>query len=240
MATTGLQVLGVLLAVLGWVGEALVTAAPFWRVSAFVGGELVVAEAQWEGLWMSCLVRPGSGHTQCKSFDSGLALPAGTQLRRGLALLALLMGVLALGLSVLGMKCTRCLGDDGGQVDIGVRESKARLARAGGALFAAAAAVFLVPVCWTAYAVVRDFYDPAVAPPLKRELGPALYLGWGVALLMLVGGALINAGSAPPTGGGAGGRGGTSGGVAAAGAYGGGKSNPQPTPPEGKKEKAYV
>ncbi|KAG5278122.1 hypothetical protein AALO_G00095430 [Alosa alosa] len=240
MATTGLQVLGVLLAVTGWVGQALVTAAPFWRVSAFVGGELVVAEAQWEGLWMSCLVRPGSGHTQCKSFDSGLALPAGTQARRVLALLALLLGVLALGLSVLGMKCTRCLGD-GGDVDIGVRETKARLARVGGALFAAAAVVFLVPVCWTAYAVVRDFYDPAVAPPLKRELGPALYLGWGVALLTLVGGALINAGSAPPTGGGVGGggRGGTSGGVAAA-AYGGGKGNPQPTPPEGKKEKAYV
>lgn len=232
MATTGLQVLGTLLAVAGWVGAALVTAAPFWRVSAFVGGELVVAEAQWEGLWMTCLARPGSGHTQCKSFDSGLALPPGTQLRRGMAILSLLLGVVALGLAVLGLKCTNCLGDGAS-----AQETKARLARTGGALFAAAAVVFLVPVCWTAYSVVRDFYDPAVAAPLKRELGPALYLGWGVALLMLLGGALINAGSATPNGGGGGGR---RGGAVSAVVYGGGKGNPQPTPPEGKKEKAYV
>ncbi|XP_063060766.1 claudin-9 [Engraulis encrasicolus] len=194
MASTGLQVLGLLLSVAGWVGAALVTAAPFWRVSAFVGGELVVAEAQWEGLWMSCLARPGSGHTQCKTYDSGLALPPGTQLRRGLAILALLLGVLGIGLAVLGLKCTRCL-------SAAPASHKARLARAGGLAFVAAAVAFLVPVCWTAYVVIRDFYDPAVAPPLKRELGPALYLGWGMALLMLVGGTLLNAGSVSPSSG---------------------------------------
>ncbi|XP_031417921.1 claudin-9-like [Clupea harengus] len=208
MATTGLQVLGVLLAVAGWVGGALVTAAPFWRVSAFVGGELVVAEAQWEGLWMSCLVRSSTGHTQCKTFDSGLALAPGTQARRALAIVALLLGLRGLGLAVL---CTHCLG--------GAHDAKARLARAGGLVFVAVALTFLVPVSWTAHMVVRDFYDPAVA-------------------VMLVGGALINAGSAPPPeGGGGGGGGGRS---SVAGAFGGGKGNPQPTPPAGKKEKAYV
>ena len=233
MATTGLQVLGVLLAVAGWVGGALVTAAPFWRVSAFVGGELVVVEAQWEGLWMSCLVRSSTGHTQCKTFDSGLALAPGTQARRALAIVALLLGLLGLGLAVLGLKCTHCLG--------AAHDAKARLARAGGLVFVAAALTFLVPVSWTAHMVVRDFYDPAVAAPLKRELGPALYLGWFVALLMLVGGALINAGSAPPPEGGGGGGGGGGGKRASvAGAFGGGKGNPQPTPPAGKKEKAYV
>lgn len=227
MATTGLQVLGLLLAVAGWVGAALVTAAPFWRVSAFVGGELVVAEAQWEGLWMSCLARPGSGHTQCKTYDSGLALPPGTQLRRALAILALLLGVIALALTVLGLKCTRCLSD-------AAPSMKARLARTGGVLFVVAAIIFLAPVCWTAYDVVRDFYDPAVARPLKRELGPALYLGWGVALLMLVGGAIINIGSTQTM---------IRGGVTTAttaGGITGGKNNPQPTPPESKKERVYV
>lgn len=44
MASTGLQLLGMLLAVLGWVGGALVCAAPQWRVSAFVGGEIIVSQ----------------------------------------------------------------------------------------------------------------------------------------------------------------------------------------------------
>ena len=90
-------------------------------------------------------------------------------------------------------EATHCLGDAPH-----IQASKARLGWAAGALFVLAGLVYLVPVCWTAYSVVRDFYDPGVAAALKRELGPALYLGWGAGVLLLVGGALLSAGSAPP------------------------------------------
>ncbi|KAM4604422.1 claudin-4-like [Polymixia lowei] len=208
MASTGLQLLGLLLAVLGWVGGALVCAAPLWRVSAFVGGELVIAQVLWEGLWMNCLSQT-TGQIQCKTYDSTLALPASAQAARGLTVLSLLLCLLAIILAVAGAKCTHCMGD-GNQI------AKARLAKIAGVLFLVAGLLYLIPICWTASAIIKDFYNPNVAAPLKRELGPALYLGWGASVLLLVGGALTHAGSSPP-------------GERALPIFGGvGKGNPQP------------
>lgn len=192
MPSTGLQLLGLVLAVLGWVCGALVCAAPLWRVSAFVGGELVIAQVLWEGLWMNCLSQT-TGHIQCKSYDSTLALPKSAQAARGLTVLSLLLCLLALMLGVTGAKCTHCMGN-------GNQASKARLARIAGVLFLVAGLAYLIPICWTAYAIIKDFYDPNVAAPLKRELGPALYLGWGTSVLLLLGGALLHVGSSPAGG----------------------------------------
>ncbi|KTF93656.1 hypothetical protein cypCar_00029961 [Cyprinus carpio] len=188
MANTGLQVMGLVLGVAGWAFGILVCAAPWWRVSAFVGDELVVSQVLWEGLWMTCLSQ--WGRLQCKVYDSGLALSSSAQMCRALCVLSLLLCLLALPLSVTGLKCTRCLGD--------AHETKARLVRVGALLFVAAAFFFFLPVCWTAYVIIRDFHDPNVAAPLKRELGSALYLGWGVTVLILVGGALLYLGSTSP------------------------------------------
>ncbi|KAM8878363.1 claudin-4-like isoform 1-T2 [Spinachia spinachia] len=190
MASTGLQLLGLVLAVLGWACGALVCAAPLWRVSAFVGGELVIAQVQWEGLWMNCLSQT-TGQIQCKTYDSTLALPKSAQAARGLTVLSLLLCLLALMLGVAGAKCTHCMGDAN-------QASKARLARIAGLLFVVSGLAYLIPICWTAHAVIRDFYNPTVAAPLKRELGPALYLGWLASVLLLAGGSLLHVGSTPP------------------------------------------
>ncbi|XP_038127697.1 claudin-4 [Cyprinodon tularosa] len=192
MASMGLQVLGLVLALLGWVCGALVCAAPLWRISAFVGGELVIAQVLWEGLWMNCLSQT-TGHIQCKTYDSTLALPKSAQAARGLTVLALLLSILAVMLGVVGAKCTHCMGD-------GNQDSKARLARIAGVLLIVAGLAYLTPISWTAYATIRDFYDPSVAAPLKRELGPALYLGWGASMLLLLGGTLLHVGSSAPGG----------------------------------------
>lgn len=192
MASTGFQLLGLVLAVLGWVCGALVCAAPLWRVSAFVGGELVIAQVLWEGLWMNCLSQT-TGQIQCKTYDSTLALPKSVQAARGLTILSLLLCLLALVLGVAGAKCTRCM--DGGN-----QGHKARLGSIAGVLYLVAGLAFLIPISWTAYAIIRDFYDASVAAPLKRELGPALYLGWGACVLLLLGGALLHVGSSPQGG----------------------------------------
>ncbi|KAJ3614499.1 hypothetical protein NHX12_018071 [Muraenolepis orangiensis] len=221
MASTGLQLLGLLLGVLGGVAGTLVCAAPLWRISAFVGGELVIAQVLWEGLWMNCLSQT-TGHIQCKTYDSTLALPTSAQVARTMTVLSLLLCVLALTLAVAGAKCTHCLGD-------GNQGAKARLAKLAGGLFVVAGLLYLVPVCWTAYSIIRDFYNPDVAAPFKRELGPALYLGWGASLLLLVGGGLLHAGSSPPG----------TGGLPMFGRVR--KDSPQPATVEGKQqEKAYV
>ncbi|XP_037113425.1 claudin-9-like [Syngnathus acus] len=189
MASTSLQLLGLVLAVLGWVCGILVCAAPLWRVSAFVGGELVIAQVMWEGLWMNCLSQT-TGQIQCKTYDSTLALPTSTQAARSLTVLSLLLCILALLLGVMGAKCTHCLGDAN-------QALKDRLSRLAGVLFIVAGLAFLIPICWTAYAVIRDFYDQNVAAPLKRELGPALYLGWVASVLLLLAGVLLHVGSSP-------------------------------------------
>ncbi|KAG1955848.1 claudin-9 [Pimephales promelas] len=217
MANTSLQVMGLVLGIAGWGFGVLVCAAPWWRVSAFVGDELVVSQVLSEGLWMTCLSE--RGRLQCKVYDSGLALSGSAQMCRGLCVLSLFLCLLAVPLSVTGLKCTRGLGD--------AHEAKARMAQVGAVLFLLAAFLFLVPVCWTAHTVIRDFYDPSVAAPLKRELGPALYLGWGVTALMLVGGAVLYLGSASP-------------GAPAIPVFGqGGKANP-PSTAESKPEKVFV
>lgn len=190
MASTGLQLVGIVLSVLGGVFGALVCAAPLWRVSAFVGGELVIAQVLWEGLWMNCLSQT-TGQIQCKTYDSTLALPFSAQAARGLTVLSLLLCLLALMLAVAGAKCTHCMGTTN-------PSSKTRVARLAGVLFLVAGVIYVVPICWTAYGIIRDFYDPNVAAPLKRELGPALYLGWGASVLLIVGGFLLQHGSNPP------------------------------------------
>lgn len=223
MVTTGLQVVGILVSIIGWVGGALVCAAPFWRVSAFVGDELVVVEVLWEGLWMTCLSQLGK--VQCKVYDSALALSGSLQFCRVTAVLSLLFGLLALPMGVVGLKCTHCLGE--------LRDPKARLVRVAGGFFMAAGVLFFVPICWTTIAVIRDFYDPTVAQPLKRELGPALYLGGGMAIMMFLGGFMLYRGGSAAIGMPMK----TSGG----GGVGPAKNNPPSTATsEGKQERAYV
>ncbi|KAF7689259.1 claudin-4 [Silurus meridionalis] len=190
MPTTGVQVIGFLVSITGWVGGVLVCAAPYWRVSAFVGDELVVSEVVWEGLWMTCLSQ--LGRIQCKVYDSALALSGSTQFCRVMVILSLLFGLFAMPLGVIGMKCTHCLE--------GVRDAKARLVRMAGGVFMVAGVAFFLPVFWTTFAVIRDFYDTNVPPPRKRELGPALYLGGGVACMMLAGGVLLYQGGSAPSG----------------------------------------
>ncbi|XP_053471642.1 claudin-4 [Ictalurus furcatus] len=218
MATTGLQVLGLLVSIAGWAGGILVCAAPFWRVSAFVADELVVSQVLWEGLWMTCLSE--LGRIQCKVYDSALALSGSTQFCRVMVILSILFGLLAVPLGVIGMKCTHCIE--------GARDVKTRLVRTAGGIFMAAGVAFFLPIFWTTFSVIRDFYDPNVAPPLKRELGPALYLGGGVAFMMLVGGVMLYQGGSAPSG------------VPTKPTFGKGAGPAKDNPTEGKQDKAYV
>uniref|UniRef100_A0A669F3L6 Claudin n=1 Tax=Oreochromis niloticus TaxID=8128 RepID=A0A669F3L6_ORENI len=143
MASLGLQILGVGLAVLGWIGNILICMLPLWKVSAFIGNNIVVAQTIWEGLWMSCVVQ-STGQMQCKVYDSLLALPPDLQAARAMIVISILFSLFGLLLSVVGGKCTTC-----------------------------------------------DFYNPMVPDAQRRELGACLYVGWGAAGLLLIGGSLL-------------------------------------------------
>uniref|UniRef100_A0A3Q3B9J8 Claudin n=1 Tax=Kryptolebias marmoratus TaxID=37003 RepID=A0A3Q3B9J8_KRYMA len=105
MAAAGLQILGVLLAGIGFVGTIIVCALPMWKVSAFIGNNIVTAQVFWEGLWMNC-VQQSTGQMQCKVYDSMLALPQDLQAARALVIISILTAFLGLLLAVIGGKCT--------------------------------------------------------------------------------------------------------------------------------------
>ncbi|XP_035637391.1 claudin-like protein ZF-A89 [Oncorhynchus keta] len=181
MSSAGLQVLGIFLAIIGWLGDIVICALPMWKVTAFIGNNIVTAQTFWEGLWMNC-VQQSTGQMQCKVYDSLLALPPYLQAARALVIISILVAVIGILLSVAGGKCTNCIEDE---------EAKSKVAIASGVFFLVAGALCLIPVSWCANTVIRDFYNPLLTDVQRRELGASLFIGWASAGLMLVGGALL-------------------------------------------------
>ncbi|XP_053122552.1 claudin-4-like [Hemicordylus capensis] len=181
MASAGFQILGMALTVVGWIGTIVTCTLPMWKVTAFIGSNIVTAQTTWEGLWMNCVVQ-STGQMQCKVYDSMLALPQDIQAARALMVIAVLLAVLALLVAIVGAKCTNCVEDE---------DTKARIVIVSGAVFIVAGVLCLIPVCWSANTIIRDFYNPLVVEALKRELGASLYIGWASAALLILGGALL-------------------------------------------------
>lgn len=181
MVSTGFQMLGTALGIVGWIGAIVVCALPMWKVSAFIGSNIVTSQTIWEGIWMSCVVQ-STGQMQCKVYDSMLALTGDLQAARALTIVAIVVGVMAILLAVAGGRCTNCVEDP---------SSKAKVGVASGVMFIIAGVLCLIPVCWTAHTIIRNFYSPLMISAQKRELGAALYIGWGAAALMLIGGGML-------------------------------------------------
>nr|XP_029544720.1 claudin-4-like [Oncorhynchus nerka] len=187
MVSAGLQMLGTALAIIGWLGSIIICALPMWKVTAFIGANIITAQTIWEGLWMNCVTQ-STGQMQCKVYDSLLALPQDLQAARALIIIAIIAGVFAILLGIAGGKCTNFVDNE---------RSKAKVAIASGVVFLIAALLVLVPVCWSANTIIRDFYNPLLVEAQRRELGASLYIGWGSAGLMILGGALLCC-SCPP------------------------------------------
>ncbi|XP_021405830.1 claudin-8 [Lonchura striata] len=181
MACCMLQITGLIFGGVGMVGTLAATAMPQWRVSAYVDGNIVVFETIWEGLWMDCISQLGI-RLQCKLYDSVLALPPLLEAFRALMCLAAGLAVVAFLTAIAGVKYTRRGTHGPRAVSIFIL--------AAGAAFLLTGTLVLIPVSWTGGSIIRDFYDPEVPVPLKRELGAALYVGWGSAALLLAAGAM--------------------------------------------------
>uniref|UniRef100_G3W1I6 Claudin n=1 Tax=Sarcophilus harrisii TaxID=9305 RepID=G3W1I6_SARHA len=136
MANSGLQLLGFTMAALGWVGLIACTALPQWQISSYAGDNIITAQAVYKGLWMECISQ-STGLISCKMYDSVLALPASIQATRALMVVSLVVGFLAMMIAAMGMKCTRCGGDD--------KVKKARIAMTGGIVFIVAGLNLALP-----------------------------------------------------------------------------------------------
>ncbi|KAF3840986.1 hypothetical protein F7725_006848 [Dissostichus mawsoni] len=125
MASQALQIMGVLLAFIGWLGTIITCAMPMWRVTAFVGANIVTAQVIWEGLWMTCVVQ-STGQMQCK-------VPAGS---RAMVVIAVIVGVFGVLMAVVGGKCTNCMEDE---------VAKAKACIVSGVIFIIAAFLIMIP-----------------------------------------------------------------------------------------------
>uniref|UniRef100_A0A452I4I7 Claudin n=1 Tax=Gopherus agassizii TaxID=38772 RepID=A0A452I4I7_9SAUR len=126
MANSGLQLLGFVLALLGWVALIAATILPQWRMSSYAGDNIITSVAVYQGLWMSCAWQ-STGQIQCKAYDSILNLSSALQATRALMVVSIVMGIIGIGVASMGMKCTRCGGDN--------KVQKARIAMTGGLIF---------------------------------------------------------------------------------------------------------
>ncbi|XP_022059909.2 claudin e isoform X2 [Acanthochromis polyacanthus] len=187
MASMGMQMAGCTLALFGWIGVLIVCATPTWRVTAFIGNNIVTSQTVWEGIWMSCVVQ-STGQMQCKVYDSMLALTTDLQGARALVVVSIITGIAGLLIAFAGGKCTNFIPEE---------RAKARASIAAGVILIISGFLCLIPVSWTASIIIRNFYNPVLIDAQKRELGASLYIGWGAGGLLLLGGGLMCA-SCPP------------------------------------------
>ncbi|XP_023252792.1 claudin-4-like [Seriola lalandi dorsalis] len=188
MVSSGRQILGTALAIIGFLGSIIICALPTWKVTAFIGANIVTSQVIWEGLWMNCVTQ-STGQMQCKIYDSLLALPQDLQAARALVVIAIIVGVFGILLAVVGGKCTNFVDDE---------RQKCKVAIAAGITFLIAGLLVLIPVSWTGNTIIRDFYNPLMTNAQRRELGASLYIGWGTAGLLFLGGGLLCS-SCPPS-----------------------------------------
>ncbi|KAG9355205.1 hypothetical protein JZ751_000043, partial [Albula glossodonta] len=183
MVHKGRQALGFFLAGLGSLGVVVICALPMWKVTAFIGANIVTSQVFWEGLWMNCVLQ-STGHMQCKAYDSLLALPQDLQAARALVVISIAVSVAAAMVGVAGGRCTNFYRRD--------QATKAKVAIVSGVVFIAAGVLCLIPVCWSASTLITGFYNPLVPTGQKGELGAALYVGWMAGALLILGGALLS------------------------------------------------
>ncbi|XP_052393018.1 claudin-3-like [Carassius gibelio] len=177
----GMEMGGIALGIIGWIISIITCALPMWRVSAFVGANIITAQVIWEGLWMNCVVQ-STGQMQCKIYDSMLALSQDLQASRAMSVIAVILAVLGVLISIMGAKCTNCIEDEA---------SKAKVMIVSGVMFIVAGILELVPVAWVANQTIRDFYNPMLNAAQQRELGASIYIGFAAAALLIIGGALL-------------------------------------------------
>ncbi|KAM4742740.1 claudin-8-like [Anableps anableps] len=160
---------------IGLIGASATTGLPMWKVTAFIGANIIVMETRWEGLWMNCY-RQANIRMQCKVYDSLLYLPPDLQAARGLMCCSVALSGLGLLVALAGMKCTSCFQ--------GSKWAKTIILKVAGSMQFMACICVFIPVSWTGHVIISDFYNPLLIDAERRELGEALYIGWVTGALL--------------------------------------------------------
>lgn len=187
MGKIGKEVSGQVISFLGLLLAAVTCGVPLWRMTTYIGANIVTGQIVWDGLWMNCVMQ-STGQMQCKLNESVLTLSPDLQASRALMAICIVVGFIGFMITFIGVKCTSCLKKE---------SSNATVVIIGGCLLIIAAILVLIPVCWSAAVTISDFQNPLTIQTQKREIGAAIYIGWGSAILLLIGGIILTT-SCPP------------------------------------------
>ncbi|MED6246062.1 hypothetical protein ATANTOWER_012293 [Ataeniobius toweri] len=187
MGRVSKEVSGQVISFIGLLLAAVSCGVPMWRVTSYIGANIVTGQIVWDGLWMNCVMQ-STGQMQCKLNESLMRLSQDLQAARALVIICLVCGFVGFLITFIGAKCTSCLKKDA---------SNATVVIIGGCLIILAAILILVPVCWSAAISISDFQSVLTIETQKREIGVSIYIGWASAAFLLIGGIILTT-SCPP------------------------------------------
>ncbi|XP_059414119.1 claudin-4-like [Carassius carassius] len=191
MGSSGVQIVCMALGIFGLIAAIVTITVPKWKVSAFIGDNIITAQVQEEGLWMQC-VEQSTGQQQCKSYDSLLILSSDIQASRAMTIISCMLTVLSVLVLCAGADFTTCIENE---------EVKPKVTLVSAIGMILAGLLLIIPVSWAANNVVRDFNNPLVPQSSKRELGACIFVGWAGGVLLLLAGGLLCCFSRPRSGG---------------------------------------
>ncbi|XP_069378074.1 claudin-1 [Paralichthys olivaceus] len=174
MASSGIQLLGFLLSLVGVAATVAATLMVEWKKQS--QGK---AHRVYEGLWMSC---SGNERTTCEFHEYLLKLPAEVQAARAVMLLSILLSAVALMVSTVGMKCTRFMDEKA--------ESKSITAMIGGIMFMVSGLVTVIITSWYVKMIVQNFHSSNHLQSF--EFGKAVFVSWAGGLLTMAGGTFLS------------------------------------------------
>lgn len=163
------------LAVSGWLCAILTRCLALWKVSGTLDNTTATLPAYWDGVWLEWdhwdLAHDGSLH--CSFYQSLMTLSGSFRTWRALIMAAIGAGAFAVVISIVGAVRFPARG----QVKV-----------FSGALFVLSGILLLVPIAWTCHHTTQPLGGVVL---LRRDWGPALYIGWISFSLMLAGGAFL-------------------------------------------------
>ncbi|KAM7387873.1 hypothetical protein PAMP_024084 [Pampus punctatissimus] len=174
MASSGLQLLGFFLSLVGLAATVAATFMVQWKLEQ--QGQL---NTIYEGLWMSC---SGNERSTCESHESLLKLPDEIQATRVVMPLCIFLSTIALIVSILGMKCTRFMD--------GKAESKSTTAMIGGIMFIISGLMSFIITSLYVKMIVQNFKESHHQQSV--EFGMAVFVSWAGGLLTAAGGSFLS------------------------------------------------
>lgn len=175
------EVSGQTLCFIGFVGLCLTCGLPMWRMTTYIGANIVSGQIVWDGLWMNCVMQ-STGQMQCKIQSTIMDLTQDLQAARALIIIAIIIGFAGMLMTFIGGRCSSCLKNE---------SSMSKVVILGGILCIVAAVVCLIPVCWSSAVTITDYQNPLTPATTKREIGTCIYIGWGTAAVLLLGGIIL-------------------------------------------------